>query len=73
MTQYDPRRPIPAYGEHMPLDEFVQLAREESFIDDDGHGYYANKGWMSTELIAPSDVIGNKILEGWTHVVWFNK
>ena len=66
-------RDIPDYGDHMTLEDFVSNVDNGLFTDDDGHGYYANVKQISTERVIPSDVIEHKLLEGWTHVVWFNK
>jgi hypothetical protein len=58
---------------HITLQEFIDAVKDGMFIDDDGHGYYANAKQRSTENIWPSDVLSDKILEGWTHVAWYNK
>lgn len=66
-------RPIPNYGELITLKEFIRYAKNFCLIDSDGHGYYANGGEMSDELVQPSDMMIGKINRKWSHVVWFNK
>ena len=65
--------PIPEYGDLMTIEQFKQMAEDGSLMDCDGHGKYANEKFMSTEYVYPSDVTHGKLLEGWTHIVWFNK
>jgi hypothetical protein len=58
---------------HITLEDFIAAVKDNMFVDTDGHGYYANAKRRSTESIMPSDVENNSILEGWTHVAWYNK
>ncbi len=51
-------KPIPDYGDHMPLVEFIKYVKEGYFIDYDGFGYYATEKEISEELILPSHIIG---------------
>ena len=69
----DQLSPIPNECDLMTLQEFIDSVKDGLFVDYDGHGRYANSMMMSPELIYPSDVIKGVILEGWTHVAWFNK
>lgn len=66
-------KPIPEYGDHMTLEEFVKSVKSGLFIDSDGHGYYANAKSMSPVVAIPSEIRRSGPLQGWTHVVWFNK
>ena len=61
------------FGDLFTLEEFEQLCRDGSFIDNDGHGKYSDGKLVSNIRIIPSDVTHGKVLMGWTHVVWYNK
>jgi hypothetical protein len=69
-------KPLPEYGDHMTMDEFIKCVETGGFIDYDGHGHYATETEMLSE---PSiDVLPSMVKEGtidkrWTHIVWFNK
>jgi hypothetical protein len=65
--------PIPDYGDHMIIGEFIECVRSGFFIDDDGIGRYATKTEMTDKYISPSDVAHGKVDWRFTHVVWFNK
>ena len=75
--------PIPAYGDHMTIDEFVECVRCGGFIDYDGSGNYATADYMSSRSVSPSEVFPDNMAEGherepnlepgWTHIVWFNR
>lgn len=79
------RKPIPDFGSHMTLKKFREYCKEGLFTSDDGHGYYADKKWMSdvdadpeavrTSMANPIEVPGydERFPKGFTHVVWFNK
>ena len=57
----------------MKKQKTIFRTKDGLLVDYDGHGRYANGMMMSPELIYPSDVIKGVVLEGWTHVAWFNK
>lgn len=65
--------PIPDECDLMTIQEFIDSVKDGLFNDDDGHGRYANGLLMSPEMIYPSDVVKGVVLEGWTHIAWFNK
>jgi hypothetical protein len=76
-------RPIPEYGHHMPIEEFVECCGCGGFTDYDGYGNYATADQMSGRVVVPSQVFpvfcngepegDPQIEKGWTHVVWFNR
>lgn len=66
-------KPIPPYGDHMRIDEFVESCHDGSFNDDDGYGYYATETTMSDTRITPSDITFGSYDKTFTHIVWFNK
>lgn len=67
-------RPIPNYGEHMTIAEFVRCVKTGAFIDYDGTGYLATKDKITDLKILPSDIAGGiHLVTKCTHVVWFNK
>jgi hypothetical protein len=66
-------KPIPEYGDHMTMKEWVDGVTSSCFIDYDGHGYLATEHSMSNIVIVPSDLVGWDIPKWWTHVVWFNR
>jgi hypothetical protein len=68
-------KPLPEYGDHMTVEEWLAAVDSGCFIDYDGHGKWANATQMSNKMVVPSDV-SRKCFEiplGMTHVVWFNK
>lgn len=68
--------PIPDYGDHMTMEEFIGYVEDGGFMDHDGHGHYATEIEMLQEPyidILPSTTIDGRIDKKWTHVVWFNK
>ena len=72
--QMMPLKPLPDYGELMPIDEFVEAVNSGMFIDDDGSGYYATAKGMSDVLALPSLVRKGIVPHRtFTHVMWFNK
>lgn len=74
------KEPLPDYGDLMTADEFVTCCKNGSFIDYDGHGYWASETEMDRDqYVIPSFVVdrdGNLRSEfkpAGTHVMWFNK
>jgi hypothetical protein len=65
--------PLPDYGDHMTLQEFIDACKSGCFIDYDGHGYYATATEMSDVLAQPSAIVHGQIRTDFTHVMWFNK
>ena len=66
---------IPDYGNKMTIQDFRDDVKTGYLIDDDGHGYYAQKNRMSNVGVHFfEDFVDEVIAEGvFTHVVWFNK
>lgn len=65
--------PIPTYGDHMTMKDFVDCCKSGGFIDYDGSGVYATATEMSDIGIEPSEVMSGSYRKDFTHVVWFNK
>ena len=65
--------PLPNYGDHMTMKDFIKCCKSGGFIDYDGHGVYATETQRTNSLIFPSDVTSGKVDKEFTHVVWFNK
>jgi hypothetical protein len=65
--------PLPDYGDHMTLADFIKACQCGAFINYDGHGCYATATEMSQIIIVPSDVKEERINNNFTHVVWFNR
>jgi len=74
--------PLPDYGDHMTLEEFIDSCEGNCFIDDDGSGCFATATHMTNVRVSPSQVVGGgmdavrkhtRYDPEWTHVVWFNK
>lgn len=65
--------PLPDYGAHMPLAEFISCCESGFFIDYDGVGNYASATEMFPQEVYPSDVQRKNIDRQFSHVVWFNK
>lgn len=66
--------PLPNYGDHMTIDEFVQTCQSGGFIDYDGHAALATDSAVSDQDVCPSEIIADRQLPSWaTHVVWFNR
>ena len=66
-------KPIPEYGDHMTMEEWINGVTSSCLIDYDGYGYLATENSMSDIVIVPSDLLGFDIPKWWTHVVWFNR
>lgn len=66
-------KPLPVYGDHMTMEEFIETCESGCFIDYDGHGRYATAEQMSDEMVLPSDVTSGNVNRRWTHVMWFNR
>jgi hypothetical protein len=66
--------PLPDFGDHMPINEFIECVKTGGFIDYDGHGRLATQTEESDVLIYPSDINPDWKAPEWaTHVMWFNK
>lgn len=68
--------PIPSYGSHMAMEEFIGHVEVGGFMDHDGHGSYATETEMLREPyteVLPSMVAKGTIDRRWSHIVWFNK
>lgn len=65
--------PIPDYGDHMTLQDWISACDCGGFIDYDGHGDLATADQCSNFQISPSERHLVKIPEWATHVVWYNK
>lgn len=69
--------PSPEYCAKMSLGDFISSVDIGGFVDDDGIGYLATEGEMSSIPAVPSKMNRkNKVVQipKWaTHVVWFNK
>ncbi len=60
-------KPIPSYGDLIPLEEWKDLTSKRAIIPDDGTGNWATETEMSAiSCFAPRP-------EWATHVVWFNR
>ena len=63
-------KPIPDYGDHMTLREFIDNVESGGFIGYDGFGKYATATEMSDTIVYPSDVqVFDAHDRKWTHVV----
>ena len=62
--------PIPDYGLHMPIEEFIKDVRAGNYNEYDGSAYYATATKMSDICVMDMSRIGNT---EFTHIVWFNK
>jgi hypothetical protein len=69
----DKLEPLPDYGDHMTMEEFLDAVDEGCFIDYDGSGEYATATHTSNKSFRPSTVRNNNEHEKWSHVVWFNR
>ena len=66
--------PMGKYGDLMTVEEFRHECRSGGIMNSDGDGYYANPPNYYHGIPArPSDMVVGRILEGFTHVAWFNK
>lgn len=66
-------KPIPDYGAHMTMEEWINDVRAGGLIDYDGTGYYATRHGISDIKVVPSDVAKGLVDRSWSHVMWFNK
>ena len=68
-------KPIPSYGDLMPISEWLKGVQCGGYIDYDGHGNLSNGTEESNVVVQPSDITekGMKLPEWATHIVWFNR
>ncbi len=66
------KRPVPDYGDLMPMEEFIECCECGGFINDDGSGNYSDGKFVYGE-VCPSDITGGNVKKEYSHVVWFNK
>jgi hypothetical protein len=62
-------KPLPDYGDLIPVDDWLASAKGGAFIPYDGDGHWATAKGMDDR----SDVWGSKPPEWATHVMWFNR
>lgn len=62
---------LPDYGDLIPLDEWVRCCEVDGFIDYDGYGNPVKDGKLMNIIICPSK--RDKIPEGTTHIMWYNR
>jgi hypothetical protein len=65
--------PIPKYGWHISIEEFISNVEDRNLIDYDGWGYYATKDQMTNITVIPSQIKRGEINKKYTHVVWMNR
>lgn len=64
----------PMGGEYMTVEEFRQGIEDTSLTDDDGFAYAVGRGGdiaCTSETFTPSQV--ERLPEGTSHIIWFNK
>lgn len=66
-------KPLPTYGDLIPLDTFIRLVESGRFIDYDGIGYYATAAEISNKPAIPSEIEAGMIDAAFSHVMWFNR
>jgi len=66
-------KPMPDYGELIPIEGFIEEVKFGSYTPDDGSGYYAIEGLMSYKDIDWKELKTGKYDKRWTHIAWFNK
>lgn len=66
-------RPIPEWGDHQPVTEFVNACKAGAFTDDDGTAYYATETEMSNVRVSCSTLATRGIGPMYSHVVWIAK
>lgn len=61
-------------GELLTMKEFVDAVKCGALIDYDGFGHYSDgESIFPNACIYPSQVEIGTILEGFTHVMWYNR
>jgi uncharacterized protein YggL (DUF469 family) len=66
-------KPMPDYGELIPIEKFIEEVKHSSYIPYDGSGYYAIEGHMSNKNIDWEGLKNDEYDKRWTHIAWFNK
>lgn len=64
----DINREIPAYGDLFTLDEWRSMTKQGAIIPYDGTGYQGTAEGYDNTLSAFAPIV-----EGCTHIMWFNK
>jgi hypothetical protein len=67
------REPIPDYGDHMTIEEFIDACHGGGITDHDGSACYATAKHMYDVPAVPSVIAAAGPDRRFTHVVWFNK
>lgn len=73
------KEPVMEFGKNFfdsqkfTFEQFVNMAKDGSLTDSDGHGYYATENGISDITIMPSDITENMYRNDFTYVVWFSK
>lgn len=69
------KRPIPTYGDLMTIGDWIDAVHQGYFIDYDGVGSYSDGEFVydNVRRVYPSDVIKNRILTKFSHIVWYNR
>ena len=52
--------PLPNFGDLIPIDDFIESVKNNSFIDYDGYGYFATEKGMESDEFYPSELVKNK-------------
>lgn len=60
-------------GNVYTIEQFIKMSESGSFMDYDGHGYYATHNAKSDILIYPSDILEHIYRDDFTHIIWFNR
>lgn len=68
-------KPLPTYGDLMPVADWLATVENGCFIDYDGEGRLATVNEESNISVKPSFVTSLKLpLPSWaTHVMWYNR
>lgn len=70
--------PLPSYGQHMTIEDFIERCRQGDINDDDGHGNWATETEMMAnrsiypETVSYDGTLNPNFRRRATHVVWFN-
>lgn len=67
------KKSIPDYGTLYTIKEFKKCCKNGELRDYDGYGEYSDGINIYGQYIIPSDVNVNKVIKGYSHILWYNK
>ncbi len=66
--------PLPKFGRHMPIADYIERCVQGDLSDDDGYANYATEDQMvSNRTVSPYAASNEAFRPKYPFVVWFNR